>query len=112
MVRALAKAVKEILNQKSGRVAAQDRLDDYAVLSAANATRDHLRKLIKALHPPAEIAEGDEFQELMELLLPPSMRRRGSSFKRQSICGQCAQRPQRHKAYDHEHNDEHRNTSD
>jgi hypothetical protein len=83
-VKRLSDAMKQVINEKSARVGSQDRLDEYAIQTVANAARHQLRKMFNTLNPPSEITDTDEFQELLQLLWPPAMRRKGSSFKKGS----------------------------
>jgi hypothetical protein len=85
LIRGLAAAAERALAEVGAKSRADDLRDEYAVMQGALAVRAQLRRLVRGLKPSAEVAESDDFQELLELLWPKGAARRGrSSFGRGS----------------------------
>lgn len=84
-IRKLIATVALVIKEKREILASLNRADEYAIEQGTQAVLMQLRQAIHTLNPPAEMQEKEEFQELLELLLPPSMRRTAQSeFKRGS----------------------------
>src|SRR5690606_36927754 len=75
MVKALIKTVKDIIVAKQELFAASASMSEYAVDTATNSLRSQIRQMLATLNPPPEVAEGDDFQGLMEMLWPAALRR-------------------------------------
>lgn len=76
VMKALARAAKD------ARVA--DVRNEYAIEQAVEMTRDRLAMMMEKINPPSELAESEDFLELLELLKPPAQQREQSSFHKGS----------------------------
>ena len=85
MVKDLSKTLRALLNQAELRAAARDPGNRFAIIQAREGARQAAKQLLETLQPPAEILDSPDFEEMMELLRPPGLKRQPSSFAKGSM---------------------------